>query len=79
MGSFFYLAFALSQAKGFKTYELWALVSFIVLMSVVIHGFTANSIMNKLNAQFDQKADIPEPVKDLPGDADPTAPAGGVK
>jgi len=79
MGSFFYLAFALSQAKGFKTYELWALVSFIVLMSVIIHGFTANSIMNKLNQQFDQTADIPEAPKDLPGNTDPTAPAGTAK
>ena len=79
MGSFFYLAFAISQTKGFQVYDLWALVSFIVLMSVVIHGFTASSIMTKLNEQFNSESDITANKKVLPGDTDPAAPAPGVE
>jgi NhaP-type Na+/H+ or K+/H+ antiporter len=79
MGSFFYLAFAISQTKGFRVYDLWALVSFIVLMSVVIHGFTAGSIMTKLSKQFNSKSDIAANMKGLPGDTDPAAAPPGVE
>jgi len=73
MGSFFYLAFAISQTEGFQVYDLWALVSFIVLMSVIIHGFTASSIMTKLNEQFNSDSDITAKQKALPGDTNPAA------
>ncbi|HSB93927.1 MAG TPA: cation:proton antiporter, partial [Flavitalea sp.] len=79
MGSFFYLAFAISQTDGFRVYDLWALVSFIVLMSVVIHGFTASSIMTKLSEQFNRKSAISADVNELPRDTDPAAPAPGIE
>lgn len=79
MGSFFYLAFALSQAEGFKARELWALVSFIVLMSVIIHGFTASSIMKKLSDQFDKKSELAVHPNDLPGHANSSGPATGTE
>ena len=79
MGSFFYLAFALSQTKGFRTYDLWALVSFIVLLSVIIHGFTASSLMKKLSEEFERPSRI-KPISDpLPGNADPSTPAGSTE
>ena len=51
MGSFFYLSFALQQTYFVFGKELWSLVSFIVLLSVIIHGVTANTTMEKLEAK----------------------------
>ena len=51
MGSFFYLSFALSQNWFNYGGELWALVSFIVLISILIHGLTASFSFKKLKEQ----------------------------
>lgn len=45
VGSIFYLAFALHQAPFAYAAELWTTVSFIVLCSILTHGFTAPVIM----------------------------------
>jgi NhaP-type Na+/H+ or K+/H+ antiporter len=45
IGSFFYLAFALSEAKFNNASELWAVVCFIVLASIVIHGLSATTVI----------------------------------
>lgn len=45
VGSLFYLAFALDQAPFAFSAELWTTVSFIVLCSILIHGFTAPTVM----------------------------------
>lgn len=55
MGSFFYLAFALSQFNFTKAAELWAICSFVVLLSVVMHGFTATTIMTRISEEFGDK------------------------
>jgi NhaP-type Na+/H+ or K+/H+ antiporter len=54
IGSFYYLAFALNEAS-FGEIELlvaadnlWALVGFIALTSIVVHGATANWVMNRV-------------------------------
>jgi NhaP-type Na+/H+ or K+/H+ antiporter len=54
IGSFFYLSHALNEAS-FQEIELivaaeklWALVGFIVLVSIVVHGVTASPVMNRL-------------------------------
>lgn len=51
IGSFFYLAFAFTVTSGMQEREIWAIVSLIVFMSVIIHGLTANRLM----AVFDRK------------------------
>jgi NhaP-type Na+/H+ or K+/H+ antiporter len=48
IGSFYYLAFALSQEKFEKPDTLWAITGCIVLISIIIHGLTATSVMKKL-------------------------------
>ncbi len=48
IGSFFYLAFALSQTDFSRPEEIWALVGFIVLISIIIHGVSATTVMEKL-------------------------------
>jgi NhaP-type Na+/H+ or K+/H+ antiporter len=53
IGSFFYLAFALSHDTFFGDGRLlWAVVSFIVVVSIVIHGISASSVMNWLTGKF---------------------------
>jgi NhaP-type Na+/H+ or K+/H+ antiporter len=41
VGSLFYLSFALNEATFENAAELWCVVSFIVLCSILIHGFSA--------------------------------------
>lgn len=52
IGSFYYLAFALAQASFPEQDELWAVTGFTVMLSIIIHGLTATSIMNKLQIRF---------------------------
>ncbi|CAD7810061.1 Na(+)/H(+) antiporter NhaH [Chryseobacterium aquaeductus] len=48
MGSVFYLAFAFSKFDFEHQDELWALVIFTILLSIIMHGFTANPIMKRI-------------------------------
>lgn len=48
MGSFYYLSFALSKTWFNFNKEIWALVSFIVLISIIVHGITASRSFKKL-------------------------------
>ncbi|MFC6836571.1 cation:proton antiporter [Halomarina ordinaria] len=48
IGSFYYLAYALNSAPFPQADLVWALVGFVVLVSVVLHGVTATPVMNRL-------------------------------
>lgn len=41
IGSFYYLAFALNHADFAETEALWRVVSLVVAMSILVHGFSA--------------------------------------
>lgn len=60
IGSFYYLAYALGQAGFADTDLLWAMVTFTVLASIVIHGVTASPVLNTLDRRFGRRS--PEPV-----------------
>ncbi|HZF66205.1 MAG TPA: sodium:proton antiporter [Chitinophagaceae bacterium] len=75
MGSFFYLAFALNEAKFTFQEELWATGAFVVLLSITIHGLTATSIMQKLDTEFSTKIDEVEPVPSVPQERTTNEPA----
>ncbi len=50
IGSLFYLAYALGQADfGVPEAELWAVVAFTVLASLILHGVTATPVMVRLD------------------------------
>ncbi|WP_115863749.1 cation:proton antiporter [Halorussus litoreus] len=57
IGSFYYLAFALNEASFGEiellvaAEKLWALVGFIALTSIVVHGISANAVMNWMEQQ----------------------------
>ena len=55
IGSFFYLAFALEEAEFAYQREIWSLVAFVVLLSVVIHGLTASLAIQKVLAPEDKE------------------------
>ncbi len=48
MGSVFYLAYAFQTVKFDYEKELWALVAFTILLSIIIHGLTATKAMKCL-------------------------------
>ncbi|MDO9373294.1 MAG: cation:proton antiporter [Ferruginibacter sp.] len=59
MGTVYYLAFAFAQAKFNSEKELWAIAAFTIMVSVIIHGFTATPIMKHLKQELPAEA-IPE-------------------
>lgn len=52
IGSIYYLAFAFITADFNNQEELWAIVSFTILISIIIHGISAPPIMNHLKARM---------------------------
>lgn len=56
VGSFYYLSYALAESSFREAElvvaaeELWALVGFVVLVSIVLHGITASPVMDALNS-----------------------------
>ncbi|WP_316791445.1 cation:proton antiporter [Pedobacter frigoris] len=59
IGSVYYLAFALGHASFGNEGELWAIVAFTLLLSIIMHGLTANLIMKYLKVQM-PKEPVPE-------------------
>jgi len=49
VGSFYYLAYATNQARFGQVDRLWAIVSLVVVISIVIHGITASPAMRRLD------------------------------
>jgi NhaP-type Na+/H+ or K+/H+ antiporter len=55
VGSFFYLSFAMAEAKFRFINELWSLLAFIVMLSVLVHGLTATHVMEKLDERHPER------------------------
>jgi NhaP-type Na+/H+ or K+/H+ antiporter len=49
IGSFYYLSFAMYKTVFSEEEEVWALVSFIVVVSIFLHGITAYPVMRYLD------------------------------
>jgi NhaP-type Na+/H+ or K+/H+ antiporter len=49
IGSFYYLAYATAAVTIPQAAELWALVGFVVIVSVVVHGVSATPVMQWLD------------------------------
>ncbi len=52
MGSIFYLAFAFREISFLYEKELWAIIAFTILLSILIHGLTATSVMKHLEEEL---------------------------
>jgi len=57
VGSFYYLAYALNHAEFPGGERLWAIVSLIVLLSIVMHGLTVTPIMRAVDRQHGRDPD----------------------
>jgi NhaP-type Na+/H+ or K+/H+ antiporter len=55
IGSIFYLAFALHKAEFAQARELWAILGFTMLVSIVLHGVLATPVMNWLDRRHGRK------------------------
>ncbi|WP_046314201.1 cation:proton antiporter [Pontibacter korlensis] len=51
IGSFFYLSFALDEVDFAEANELWSIVAFIVMVSIVLHGLTAARAIRTLDRE----------------------------
>jgi len=51
VGSFYYLAYALNQAEFERSSELWSLLGFTVLTSIIVHGVTVTPAMRHLDSR----------------------------
>ncbi len=49
IGSFYYLAYATSQAPFAGAEQIWAAVGFVVVLSVTIHGIAVTPVMRRLD------------------------------
>jgi NhaP-type Na+/H+ or K+/H+ antiporter len=58
VGSVYYLVFAYSVAKFGHADELWSLVAFIILISIIIHGSTAGFFLKKLEDELPDDTEI---------------------
>lgn len=53
IGSLYYLAYAMGNAKFAESGELWSTVTFTVTLSVLLHGVSATPIMRRLDQRRD--------------------------
>ncbi|MFD2999699.1 cation:proton antiporter [Pontibacter toksunensis] len=54
IGSFFYLSFALDKVGFAEANELWSVVAFIVMVSIILHGITATKVITNLDLERKQ-------------------------
>ena len=63
VGSIYYLAYAGSHGKLTNTPELWAIVAFTILISTVVHGFTAGFVVEKVTGEAGSASTDTEPAR----------------
>lgn len=51
IGSFFYLSFALDEAEFAEAGQLWSIVGFVVMVSIILHGVTASWAIRGLDKE----------------------------
>lgn len=66
MGSFYYLAFAFNHGRFDDHPRLWAVVTLVVLLSVLLHGISAHGVMARLDSwrarRSRERAPHPDPT-----------------
>jgi NhaP-type Na+/H+ or K+/H+ antiporter len=54
IGSVYYLAYALNEAEFADADQLWAIVAFVILVSVLVHGVSAAPLMKRVDARREE-------------------------
>lgn len=57
VGSIYYLAYGLNHMKVADAERLWAIVGFVILISVLLHGLTVTPIMRSIDRQQGRNPD----------------------
>jgi NhaP-type Na+/H+ or K+/H+ antiporter len=57
IGSFYYIAYALNRAPFAEGGQLWSVVGFVVLLSVVVHGVTVTPLMQGVEVRDGPRPD----------------------
>jgi NhaP-type Na+/H+ or K+/H+ antiporter len=52
MGSIYYLSYAFKEADFPFANQLWTIVSFTILLSIIVHGLTATTVMKRMEERF---------------------------
>ncbi|MDF2797773.1 MAG: hypothetical protein K0R85_517 [Devosia sp.] len=75
VGSIYYIAYGLNHGEFAGGEQLWAIVSLVVLLSIVLHGLTVTPVMRKLDRFHgrDPDAETATPPPGLQGPADTKA------
>jgi len=68
VGSFYYLAYGLNHMEAGDQGGLWALLSLVVLLSILMHGLTVTPVMRSLDRQQGRDPDADDDAAD-PADA----------
>lgn len=72
MGSFYYLAYALTEATFPEAGVVWTTVMLVVVLSIAIHGATVTPVMRRI----ERRVSAEERAR---GTGDPAAPAGAAR
>jgi NhaP-type Na+/H+ or K+/H+ antiporter len=59
IGSFYYLAYAHNHVEFINAELLWAVVGFVVLVSIILHGTLTKPVMRHLDQQLSNRNNIP--------------------
>jgi len=57
IGSLYYMAYATGQATFDQADRLWAITGLVILVSVVVHGFSATPVMMAVDRRRSRKAE----------------------
>ena len=57
IGSFYYLAYATAATTIPQRDEVWAVVGFVVVVSVIVHGIAATPVMRRLDERHERTAE----------------------
>jgi NhaP-type Na+/H+ or K+/H+ antiporter len=52
LGSIYYLSYAFKEAQFPYAEQLWTIITFTILLSIVLHGLTATRVMKHMEARF---------------------------
>ena len=69
VGSIYYLAYGINHGDFGDSERIWAVVGFIILLSIIVHGVTATPLLARLARRSDACA-----APDFPADAAPANP-----
>lgn len=73
VGSFYYLAYGLNHMDAGEQGSLWAVLSLVVLLSILLHGLTVTPVMRSLDRQQGRDPDADEGAMEVGSEPEPSS------